>query len=449
MNTQAEAEGDGIIASEYEDLLQFVYASPVGLIQIAGDGLIEMINPVAMQLLLQMVRTPLTTNFFTAMEGYAPELHNMVTAFSEHSGVVCEHHHIHSGPISKHGYEDGNVIDCTLVKLGAGRFMVTIADISRQVAQERRLKQAETWFASLLNDVRDFAVVSLDAEGIIDGVNASVLRQTGFNESETLGRTLDVFEARDASSPASSIADQIFAARRNGWHLEESWHKRWGGKHYWCQMLIAVRSEADGIEGDKGAGYTVVLRDVTKQEFNAAKLRQMLTTDHLTGASNRAHFFEVADRERERARRHHQPLSLIALDIDNFKLVNDTYGHGGGDEALKVIAGACMKLLRPSDLFARIGGEEFALLLPATELQEAGELAERLRFAIGATSIKLAGASFRCTASIGCAAMTSQDSSVSGLLAAADRALYVAKRAGRNRVVLTDLAGAAAGQSAC
>ncbi len=433
MSAHTEPAAD--FASEYEELLQFVYASPFGLIQIAGDGLIEMINPVAMQLLLQTAQTPMITNFFAVMDGFAPELLNMVHAFSEQSGIICENHHIHTGPISPTGGDSGRVIDCTLVKLGAQRFMVTIADISRQIAQERRLKQAETWFASLLNDVNDFAVVSLDADGLIDGVNASVLRQTGFSESETLGRTLEMFEARDASSPASSAADQIFAARRNGWHLEESWHKRWGGKHYWCQTLIAVRSEAGDIECSKTGSYTVVLRDVTKQEFNAAKLRDMLTTDHLTGASNRAHFFEIADRERDRARRHHQPLSLIALDVDNFKLVNDTHGHGGGDEALRVIAGACLNLLRPSDLFARIGGEEFALLLPATDLSEAEELAERLRFAIGATSIKLSGATFRCTASFGCAVMTNQDSSVSGLLAAADRALYEAKRAGRNRVV--------------
>ena len=441
MNIDAEHASD--IERDYEDLLQFVYASPTGLVQIAGDGVIEMINPVAMQLLLQLVKRPIITNFFTVMDGYAPELLNMVQTFSQHSGIVCENHRIHAGPVCGEGVEAGKVIDCTLVKLSAGRFMVTIADISRQVAQERRLKQAETWFASLLNDVNDFAVVSLDADGIIDRVNPSVLRQTGFNESETLGRTLEMFEARDASSPAVSVADQISAARRNGWHLEEGWHKRWGGKHYWCQTLIAVRSEGEDIEGSKIAGYTVVLRDVTRQEFNAGKLREMLTTDHLTGASNRGHFFEVADRERARARRHHQPLSLIVIDIDNFKLVNDTHGHGGGDEALRVIAGACMKLLRPSDLFARIGGEEFALLLPATDLQEAGELAERLRFAIGATSIKLTGALFRCTASLGCAVMTNQDSSVSGLLAAADTALYKAKRAGRNRVVLSGATTAA------
>jgi diguanylate cyclase (GGDEF)-like protein/PAS domain S-box-containing protein len=439
-----QAEPEGELARDYEDLLQFVYASPVGLVQIAGDGLIEMINPVAMQLMLQMTPTPIITNFFKVMDGYAPELLNMIGGYSKHSGVVCENHHIHAGPISGDGGEDGKVIDCTLVKLGPGRFMVTIADISRQIAQERRLKQAETWFGSLLNDVNDFAVVSLDADGIIDRVNPSVLRQTGFNESETLGRTLEIFEARDGSSPAASVADQISAARRNGWHLEEGWHKRWGGKHYWCQTLIAVRSEGEDIEGSRIAGYTVVLRDVTRQEFNAGKLREMLTTDHLTGASNRGHFFEVAERERARARRHHQPLSLIAIDIDHFKLVNDTHGHGGGDEALRVIAGACMKLLRPSDIFARIGGEEFALLLPATDLQEAGELAERLRFAIGATSIKLAGALFRCTASFGCAVMTNQDSTVSGLLAAADAALYEAKRAGRNRVVLSSATTAAA-----
>jgi diguanylate cyclase (GGDEF)-like protein len=166
-------------------------------------------------------------------------------------------------------------------------------------------------------------------------------------------------------------------------------------------------------------------------------LRQMLTTDNLTGASNRAHFFEVAERERSRAIRYHQPLSLITLDIDHFKLVNDTYGHAGGDEALKAVSLACLNLLRPSEVFARIGGEEFVVLLPGIDLAEAAERAEQLRSSVAATCVELNGPDLHCTISLGCSTLSSQDNSVSAMLAAADVALYEAKRKGRNRVVLS------------
>lgn len=129
--------------------------------------------------------------------------------------------------------------------------------------------------------------------------------------------------------------------------------------------------------------------------------------------------------------------------MDHFKLVNDTYGHNSGDEALRSFSQACMSLLRPSDTFARLGGEEFVVLLPSTDLQSAGEAAERLRVTIATTAIEVTGSVLHVTASLGCAS-TKGEGTLADLLAAADKALYTAKHSGRDRVILSSpaLAGA-------
>ncbi|WP_158810414.1 sensor domain-containing diguanylate cyclase [Beijerinckia sp. L45] len=426
------------LESEHTDLLQFLYACPVGLLQIAGDGTIGLINPLAMQLLLPIASVPWVTNFFDVIGAYAPELRNLADAFVGPNGPICRAHRIFvSAPSAREGGDDAKVLACTLVKLGAGRLMATIEDISKQVAQERRLKQAETWFASLIDGINDFAVLSLDAAGRIDGVNPSVTRQTGFAEADVLGKLLDIFDLPDPESSTLSTPEQMASARREGWHLDEGWRERRGGARYWCQRLIAVQSESDGDNGPVISGYTVILRDVTRQEFDSAKLRHMLTTDYLTGAYNRAHFFDVAERERMRCSRNRNPLALIALDVDHFKQVNDSYGHGVGDIVLKSLSAICKIVLRPSDTFARIGGEEFVVLLPSTDLVGAAQLAERLRAAIATMPIKAGKGFVRVTASLGCAVMATDATAVTELLAEADKALYEAKRLGRDRVVVS------------
>ena len=419
---------------ENAELLQFLYACPVGLIDIAADGAIGMMNPIAMQLLLPLAPSPAILNFFDIMEGYAPELRNMADAFAAPHGSVCENQRIVVRPSVDQEEDDSKTLSCSVVKLTPTRLIVTLDDVSKQVAQERRLKQAEVWFGSLLNDVNDFAVLSLDAEGRINGVNPSVLRQTGFSAAGLLGQTLDVFSVGSQSRGSLSAAEQIAEAQRDGWQLHEGWQGRPGGDRYWCQRLIAVRSESEGAGGWGISGYTVVMRAVTRQHFDTGKLTRMLTTDYLTGVCNRAHFFEVGEREYLRALRYSQPLALISIDLDHFKAINDTYGHAAGDEVLKAFTQTCIALLRPSDIFARLSGEEFVVLLPSTTLHGAVELAERLRACVAVAPVDASGSTLRLTVSLGCAEISSTVASLKALMAAADQALYISKRTGRNRV---------------
>jgi len=162
-------------------------------------------------------------------------------------------------------------------------------------------------------------------------------------------------------------------------------------------------------------------------------LIQALTwTDALTGLWNRRLFDRRIEEEVERAKRYRTPLSLLILDLDRFKNVNDTYGHVNGDVVLRIISGIVRDAFRASDVVCRYGGEEIAIIAPNTPLAEAEKLAERARERIAQTVIPLDGDPYRITASIGIAELRAQ-SDASNLLLWADGALYAAKRAGRNR----------------
>jgi len=164
--------------------------------------------------------------------------------------------------------------------------------------------------------------------------------------------------------------------------------------------------------------------------------------DSLSGLFNRRHFMELAEGEWSRFDRYERPLSLMMLDIDLFKTINDRYGHQVGDHAIAHIAALCRDGKRTSDVVARIGGEEFALLLPETSLESGRQVAERLRRAVADTPLMIAGAPIPITVSIGVAEANTEMVDVAALMRAADQALYGAKHAGRNRVVAADDASA-------
>ncbi len=432
MLTNNPAEGaEQDFEEENTHLLRFLYACPIGLLEFDGEGQIRMMNPHAVQVLLPLAPGGLVTNFFSIMEGVAPEVRNLAETFPKRQGKVCEAHRIVVRPGTRDNNFVANVLACTLVKLANDRFAVTIVDVSAEVARERRLKQAEVWFASLMDDINDFAVLSMDAEGRVENINASTTRQTGYTEQDLVGAVPECLEVSDTGSTVITLKEQLACAARDGWHLSEGWQRKRNGELHWCQRLVAVRNDVEHANGRSVLGYLMVLRDVSRKHAEASQIVDLLRKDHLTGACNRAHFFTVAEREFTRARQTGQPLAMIAIDLDHFKRVNDTHGHAAGDEVLKIFTEVARGLLRPGDTFARLGGEEFCALLPNTTLGHAVNIAERMR--AGLASRKLATHNLSVTASFGCAEMDGFTAGSSDLLAVADQALYTAKRAGRDR----------------
>ncbi|MFA7429491.1 MAG: diguanylate cyclase [Rhodospirillaceae bacterium] len=191
-------------------------------------------------------------------------------------------------------------------------------------------------------------------------------------------------------------------------------------------LARAVRAFANGLDG---------------QRRRELELRAQVGTDELTGVANRRAFLERADDEINRSLRYGNTLSLLMLDIDLFKQVNDTYGHAAGDAALKRLVEACRPALREHDMLARLGGEEFVVLLPHTDAARALLVAERLRDAVERAGVETPAGLFHITVSIGSATLppgTAPDATaeaLSMLLERADKALYRAKHGGRNCVV--------------
>jgi diguanylate cyclase (GGDEF)-like protein len=168
-----------------------------------------------------------------------------------------------------------------------------------------------------------------------------------------------------------------------------------------------------------------------------AELERRAYSDYLTGLPNRRYFIEEAEVELSRFHRYGGQLSLIMFDIDRFKQVNDAYGHSIGDRVLQKIADICRSSLRDIDIIGRIGGEEFAILLPQTGAEDAKKAAERLRIAISQAQVAVSdGMLPSFTASFGVSIAEGKDISIDQLLNQADNALYEAKESGRNRVCM-------------
>jgi diguanylate cyclase (GGDEF)-like protein len=209
-------------------------------------------------------------------------------------------------------------------------------------------------------------------------------------------------------------------------------------------IQTAARNDAQDQRRGSEVGALGYITDPTDIDLLLARARTLLDfkryldtceeeafTDHLTGLANRRRFERQLEREVSRTLRYSRPFCLLLLDIDNFKVVNDTYGHDAGDEAIRRLSLTLQAGTRGIDLAARIGGEEFAVILPETEFEGGLDVAERLRVALRETEIPMVG---RITASFGVAEFPLCAATGRELVTSADAALYEAKHGGRDRV---------------
>jgi diguanylate cyclase (GGDEF)-like protein len=196
--------------------------------------------------------------------------------------------------------------------------------------------------------------------------------------------------------------------------------------------LCAIDTEPRPFDA-RDAGILQKLAEIVVEQF---ELRQIAKLDAMTGGLSRRGFFAEVEKEFLRAGRYDRPSALVLIDVDHFHGINDRYGHAAGDAVLVSIANACMATMRKSDVFGRVGGEEFGLLLPETEPEEAREAAERVRRLVEETVIETAAGPVRATISLGIAPMPAVAEGAATWYSEADIALYEAKNFGRNRVIL-------------
>ncbi len=268
-----------------------------------------------------------------------------------------------------------------------------------------------------------FEGIAITSNGKFLDVNGQLIHMLGYERDKIIGQPITNFIApEDRNRVMANIQNGIES------NIEHDMLRKDGSR-------VTVESHGQTmVQGGIPIRLTAI-RDITERKRFELELKRQARIDHLTGVSNRGYFMDQAELELSRAARYGKPLSLYMLDIDFFKKVNDSYGHKIGDLVLVKLAEVCKQTLREVDIIGRIGGEEFVILLPETELVEANEVAERLRESIAKSKVPLeSGLPLHFTVSIGVTSMVSRDDNLDVLLNHADKALYQAKEQGRNRV---------------
>jgi len=301
--------------------------------------------------------------------------------------------------------------------------------------QERQARQAVAESDALTRDIVETAfdgIIMIDGDGLIRSFNPAASRMFGYSEGEVLGRNVAMLMPEPHHSQHDDYIQHYMRTLEP--HILkkprelEAVHK--DGTVFPIELCVG------GKDMDEHWRFTGIVRDITERKQMAGRLEEMAMTDGLTGVYNQAYFKRRFVEEFKRAMRYDLLLSLMILDIDFFKKINDTYGHLAGDQFLSEFSGRLQAQVREIDILARYGGEEFIILMPQTNLDGACIFAERLRHAIEQMEVPFDTQTLKATVSIGVAAFLPElDQDQQSLLRRADEALYRAKKGGRNRVV--------------
>ena len=419
--------------SEYETLLQFLYIAPVGLIQLKADGEVVMINPLATQLLMPIKPDGDISNFFNTIESVAPELRNICSSFSKKRGQICDALRVQL-MADIPGKEDPKILAVSLLKLDADRLMAVISDVTIVVKRERQLQQNEAWFNAIFSGVTDYALMSLNHEGKVEKWNLSIERVSNYKPIEVENKPYSIFFPADTADE-NRLKDRLAEANTSGWSLLESWCVKSDGSKFWGSSIIAPLEKS--IKDSLPQGYSLIIRDISEKQDSVNDILKSFYSDPLTGVQNRRGFYDAANIEFDRFTKRARPLSLLIIDADFFKKINDTYGHHVGDEVLKHLSKTLQQCVRDIDVVGRLGGEEFGVLLPSTDIIVASQIAERMRKSIAEAKLQIDGHEIRYTISIGVSTVNEYVTGVDMLIKIADQALYESKRSGRNRITET------------
>lgn len=324
------------------------------------------------------------------------------------------------GPSLDLGLTMAAVITFCLVVVHCGNRLHRLA-AAALTAQREAVDELEQMFAAT-----PVPLAMTTADGVLVKANDATFRYFGYAPEELLGRSI-------VHLHADAVQRREFVDRlRAEGHVEgvELDLVRADGS------LRTMLAAASVVRHDGRTCVITGLTDISERKQLEAELRRVAASDPLTGLPNRRAFFDALESETARSRRYGQPLAVVMLDIDHFKIVNDSHGHHVGDRVLRAFAQHCRSALREQDITGRLGGEEFGVILPQTSAEEAIPVAERLRASTEALVVHAAGQAVGISISIGIGPFRFDDTDGFSALRRADAALYVAKRDGRNRVRL-------------
>ena len=291
---------------------------------------------------------------------------------------------------------------------------------------EPKLEQDGARFRSAFTGA-PIGMALVDMEGRLLQVNDALCRIIGLTQEGLTATTLDaITHPEDLDRDARSFCD-LLGGKIPNYQVEKRYRHAWG--HYlWVLLSVSL------VRDPRGAPLHLVaqVQDISERKQLATRLEYLIDHDFLTGLFNRRRFQEELVREVERISRYGARGAVLMIDLDNFKKVNDAFGHKAGDDLLKGVAGALRHRRRQSDVLARVGGDEFAMLLPETNVEQAQVLAESIVKALGRHVVVLGEQTIHITASVGVAPLDGLGAVE--VLEFADSAMYQAKEAGRNRV---------------
>jgi two-component system cell cycle response regulator len=339
------------------------------------------------------------------------------------------------------GFDDADFA-VAAVEAGAQDFLVkgqfeggTIRRAIRYAITRRTLEEQVRLSEERLKGIIELAhdgIVVIDDQYFITLFNPAAERLFGYSATEVLGQPLDMLLPERVRGPHRGFLEG-FARDLTGSRAMTGrpavTGRRADGTEFAAEISISQFASPTGRQ------FTATVRDITERRRAEDELRRLALTDALTGSANRRHFMERAAFEFARMRRYGNPVSLVMLDVDHFKRVNDTHGHAAGDAALILLVKCCRGLLRDTDVVGRLGGEEFALLLPDATVDAAFQVAERVRLNLADLEIAADGVAFRFTVSMGVACCQPGDISIEQTIGRADHALYRAKTEGRDRTL--------------
>jgi len=304
-----------------------------------------------------------------------------------------------------------------------------IEDITVRKKAEAALRLSERRFRAIFTHA-GVGICTLDSQGVIQRINHRMGMLMGYDEYDLLGMNISSILHPDEERKDRELRHRVWIMDipmyvREGRYVRRDGHEIWGRV-----TTTVVRAD------DKTPQYLLqVVEDITERRRLEAELVRLARTDSLTGLNNRMYFMERGNDEFERYRRYGAPLCVMLMDIDHFKIINDTHGHHNGDKVLKKLAELCSNILRKTDVFGRIGGEEFAIVLAESSLEDGYGTAERIRQEVANTVVSADGAEIRFTISIGVTNLRSEDQNLEKTIQRADTLMYEAKRTGRNKVM--------------